>query len=253
MKTEILYGVHPVTEAVRAGKRDIFEIYVSKDLSSKRFDKIKKYVFALNINVLKVKPERLEDMTGGRRHQGICARTGAYHYTGFSEMLDCKKELGQNRFFLLLDNILDPNNFGAIVRSALCVGVDGIIIPKDRSVSSTPAVSKASAGALEHARVAIVTNLANTVKILKKNGVWIYGMDMTAEKTIYSTDFGVDMAIIIGGEEKGIRPLSKKLCDLLISIPQVAGIDSLNASVAGAVVMYEAFRQRHYNKSNSFV
>jgi len=129
------------------------------------------------------------------------------------------------------------------------VGVDGIIIPKDRSVPPTPAVSKTSAGALEHARVAMVTNLASTITALKQNGVWIFGMDMAAEKTIYSTDLSGSIAIVLGGEEKGIRPLSKKHCDVLISIPQVSKIDSLNASVAGSIVMYEAFRQkRHKNK-----
>ena len=106
MKTEILYGIHPVTEAVRAGKRDIFEVYVSKHLSSKRFDKIKKLISSLDINALKVRPDRLEEMAPGLRHQGICAKTGAFPYTGFSEMIERKKEPGQNRFFLLLDNIL---------------------------------------------------------------------------------------------------------------------------------------------------
>ena len=246
MRTEFLYGIHPVSEALRAGKRDIFEIYISKDGHSKRFEKIKTDAASLNINLQKVKEARLEAMAPGQRHQGICARTGMYPYSNLSELIDSKKKTGSNHFLLLLDNVLDPHNFGAIIRTALCAGVDGIVIPKDRSVSPTPAVSKVSAGALEHVRVAVVTNLVNTMNILKKQGIWIYGMDMVAENTIYSTDLSVNMAVVVGGEEKGIRPLSKKNCDVLMSIPQVAKIDSLNASVAGSVVMYEAFRQRCY-------
>ncbi len=246
MKTELLYGIHPVAEALVAGKRDVFEIYISKEKHSKRLDNIETHAAALNIKLHKVNMARIEAMVRDRKHQGVCATVSPYPYTAFSDMLACETDSKNSRFFLLLDNILDPHNFGAIIRTALCVGVDGIIITKDRSVPPTPAVSKTSAGALEHARVAMVTNLAGTITTLKKNGVWIFGMDMAAEKTIYSTDLSGNIAVVLGGEEKGIRPLSKKHCDVLISIPQVSKIDSLNASVAGSIVMYEAFRQKHH-------
>jgi len=128
------------------------------------------------------------------------------------------------------------------------VGIDGAVVPKDRSVSPTPTVSKASAGALEHIRLARVNNMVRTVKILKDLGLWIIGTDQNAQQSVYSNDLTGPIAIVIGGEEKGIRPLVRRNCDILISIPQVGPINSLNASVAGAVVMYEAFRQRQSQK-----
>jgi len=133
---------------------------------------------------------------------------------------------------------------GALLRTALCAGVDGIVIPKDRSALPTPAVSKASAGALEHSSLARVTNMVNTIKHLKEKGLWILGLDRIAEQSVFSSDLKGSIALVVGGEAKGIRPLVKKHCDMLMSIPQSSRINSLNASAAGAVVMYEAFRQR---------
>ena len=139
---------------------------------------------------------------------------------------------------------MDPHNLGALVRTALCVGVEGIIIPKDRSVPPTPSVSKASAGAMEHIRLARVTNMVNTIKALKKKGLWIAGMEKTSNTSIFSSDLTGPIAIVIGGEEKGMRLLVKKHCDFLMSIPQTGPVNSLNASVAGAIAMYEVYRQR---------
>jgi 23S rRNA (guanosine2251-2'-O)-methyltransferase len=163
---------------------------------------------------------------------------------GLADIVNRAESDPQSYFLLLLDNIMDPHNLGALVRTALCVGIDGVIIPKDRSVWPSPAVSKASAGALEHIRLAKVTNLVNTIKALKKKGLWILGLDSAAKRSIFISDLKGSIAMVIGGEEKGIRPLVKKQCDVLMSIPQKGHINSLNASVAGAVVMYEAFRQR---------
>ena len=159
-------------------------------------------------------------------------------------MLDNIQGGKSDPFLLLLDNIMDPNNLGALIRTALCVGVNGVIIPKDRSAQPTPTVSKVSAGALEHISLSRVTNMANTIKMLKENGLWIAGMDKISTESIFTCDMKAFSAIVIGGEEKGIRPLVKKQCDMLLSIPQTGPLDSLNASAAGAVVMYEAFRQR---------
>jgi 23S rRNA (guanosine2251-2'-O)-methyltransferase len=149
-----------------------------------------------------------------------------------------------NPFLLLLDNIMDPHNLGALIRTALCVGIDGVIIPKDRSAQPSPTVSKASAGALEHISLSRVTNMVDTIKMLKKNGLWIAGMDKMSTESIFTCDLKGFNAIVIGGEGKGVRPLVKKHCDILLSIPQIGPLDSLNASVAGAVAMYEIFRQR---------
>jgi 23S rRNA (guanosine2251-2'-O)-methyltransferase len=244
VKTEILYGIHPVVEALKAGRRDFFEVYISKDKISKRLEKVVAFAESRKIPIKKVKLQQLKSMAGTDMHQGIGVKASIYPLAEISDIVDNSKSADANHFLLLLDNVLDPHNLGAIIRTALCVGIDGIVIPRDRSASPTPAVSKASAGALEHVFLARVTNMVDTIKALKKKGVWIAGMDMAADRSIFSTDFTGSIAIVIGGEEKGIRPLVKKHCDFLISIPQIGGINSLNASVAGAVVMYEAFRQR---------
>ncbi len=161
------------------------------------------------------------------------------------------KYIGKKQLLLLLDNVLDPQNLGAIIRTALSVGIDGIIIPKDRSAMPTPAVSKTSAGAIEHVCLIRVTNMVDTIKVLKQQGVWVVGLDKGADKTVYSSDLTGSVAIVIGGEEKGIRPLVKKNCDFLVSIPQIGQVNSLNASVAAAIAMYEAFRQRGIESSGS--
>jgi len=147
-------------------------------------------------------------------------------------------------FLLLADSISDTHNLGALIRTALCAGVDGVIIPKDRAAAPLPSVSRASAGALEHMPVVQVTNLVNTIAELKEKGMWIAGMAADADQSLFESNLTGPLALVIGGEEKGIRPLVRKHCDFLIRIPQEGQIDSLNASVAGAVVMYEAYRQR---------
>ncbi len=245
MKKEILYGIHPVFEALKAGRRDFFEVYITKDKTSKRIDKLVAIAESMKIPVERVEPLTLKSMTGTDLHQGLGARTGPFPISEISDIFDGVRSNDANHLLLLLDNIMDPHNLGALIRTALCVGVDGIIIPRDRSVPPTPAVSKSSAGALEHIRLARVTNMVNTIKDLKEKGLWIAGMEKTSDKSIFFSDLTGPVAIVIGGEEKGMRPLVKKHCDFLMSIPQTGQVNSLNASVAGAVVMYEAFRQRH--------
>lgn len=245
MKKEILYGIHPVFEALKAGRRDFYEVYIAKDKTSKRIDKLLAIAESMKVPVERVEPLTLKSMTGTDLHQGLGARTGPFPISEISDIFDGVQTDDENHLLLLLDNIMDPHNLGALIRTALCVGVDGIIIPKDRSVPPTPAVSKASAGALEHIRLVRVTNMVNTIKDLKEKGLWIAGMEKTSDKSIFFSDLTGPVAIVIGGEEKGMRPLVKKHCDFLMSIPQTGQVNSLNASVAGAVVMYEAFRQRH--------
>ena len=245
VKTEILFGINPVLEALNAGRRIFFEVYIVKKKISERLKRILTLSKVKKIPVEWVAPSQLTSLTGTDQHQGIGARTSGFPLSGISDIIDSLRPDDTNRLLLLVDNVMDPHNLGALIRTALCVGVDGIIIPKDRSVRPTPAVSKASAGALEHIRLARATNLVNTIKILKEKGWWIAGMEKASDKSIFLSDLTGRLAIIIGGEEKGMRPLVKKQCDFLMSIPQKGPINSLNASVAGAVAMYEAFRQRH--------
>lgn len=244
MKTEILYGINPVLEALKADRRKVFEIYIAKDKTSGRIAKVVKFAQSKKIPVKEVKTTQLKSIVGNSRHQGISAKVNTYAMADLSDIIGSDLANDNNRFLLLLDNVLDPQNLGAIIRTALGVGIDGIIIPKDRSAMPTPAVSKASAGAIEHVRMIRITNMVDTIKVLKQQGVWVVGLDKGADKTVYSSDLTGSVAIIIGGEEKGIRPLVKKNCDFLVSIPQMGQVNSLNASVAAAIVMYEAFRQR---------
>ena len=244
MKTEILYGIHPVSEALKAGRRDIFKLYVTKENISKRIGKLLELAEFLKIPIENPNSLHLKKLSGTSQNQGIGAKVGPYPLVKFTELLSGIRDVKENPCILLLDNIMDPRNLGALIRTALCIDADAVIIPKDRSARPTPTVSKASAGALEHIRLVRVTNMVNTIKDLKKNGIWVAGMDRTSEKSIFNNDLTVPVAIVVGGEESGIRPLVKKHCDYLMSIPQFGPVDSLNASVAGAVVMYETFRQR---------
>ena len=253
MKTEILYGFHPVLEALKAGRRNFFELYITKDKIPKQFEKLLAIAEFKNISVKKLKPSQLKYLTNTDLHQGIAAKVSSYSFVGLKDIVGKPQHPDINQMLLLLDNVVDPHNLGAIIRTALCVGVNGVIITKDRSALPTPTVSKASAGALEYVNVIRVTNIINTIKILKNKGFWIYGMDKNADKDVFSCDFSGSLGILIGGEGKGIRSLVKKQCDILISIPQIEKINSLNASVAAAVVMYETFRQRNFMASKKAV
>ena len=241
---EILYGYHPVNEALEAGKRTIAEVWLAWDKSSPRIQRFAEKTATRDIPLTRVRTSRLASLAGTDRHQGVCARVSGFPYADPAEIM--KREAGSSAHcLLLLDSILDPHNLGALIRTAYCAGIDGVVIPKDRSASPTPTVSSISAGALEHTRLIRVTNLVKAMASFKSEGLWLAGLDRAARDTLFSTDFTGPLAIVVGSEEKGLRPLVKKSCDMLIGIPQVGHIDSLNASVAGGVVMYEVFRQRH--------
>ncbi len=241
VKIEILYGVHPVLEAIRASHRVFEEIYVSPK-ESKRLAEIEALAQKAGIRVKKVSSSELQSIAKTGMHQGVAARTGPYLFAELDQLLT-SGESGR-MFFLLLDHVVDPQNLGALIRTALCVGVDAMIIPRDRCAGPTPAVSKSSAGALEHIRLCRATNLTSVVHKLKAHGVWITGLERGAGHSVFDADLTGAIGIVIGGEDQGIRPLVKKNCDVLVSIPQASRFNSLNASAAGAVAMYEAFRQR---------
>ena len=244
-KTEILFGIHPVLETLRAGRRKISEIYLAKDKRSQRLEDIAALAESFNIPIKKYSPSQLTAMIAGDGHQGAAAMVSPYPAVELNDMFQAAKDQGKPPFLLLADSIEDTQNLGALIRTALCAGVHGIIIPKDRAAPPNPAVSKASAGAMEHILLAQVTNMVNAIGELKENGVWIAGMDGKAQTSVFKSDLSGALGIVIGGEEKGVRPLVKRHCDFLMAIPQSGQIDSLNASAAGAVVMYEAFRQRN--------
>jgi 23S rRNA (guanosine2251-2'-O)-methyltransferase len=246
LNTEILYAVHAVGEALKAGRRKLFTVYVSEDRISKRLERVVELAASLKVSVKTVKTQQLKFLSKTDHHQGIAAEVSPYPCARLSDILNKPRPAGINPLLLLLDNVVDPHNLGALVRTAFCVGVDGIVVPANRSAPPSPAVSKASAGALEHVFLARVPNMVSAIRVLKEKGLWIAGMDRGGKMSIFDSNLTPPLAIIVGGEEKGIRPLVKKHCDFLLSIPQAGKIDSLNVSVAGAVALYETFRQREF-------
>jgi len=245
VKTEMLYGIHPVYEALAAQRRRLYEIYLAKEKNTARFGPILSLAESRGIAQQTIEPADFSGLVGTTRHQGVAARVSPYSPTAFSDLMQTARSRNGDFFLLMLDNILDPQNLGAVIRTALCAGVDGVVLPKDHSAPPSPAVSKASAGALEHIRLSIVTNLVHTIKQCKKSGMWIIGLQKDAPQSIYAGDLTGSIAILLGGEQKGLRPLVKKNCDFLLSIPQQGPVDSLNASAAAAIAMYEAVRQRN--------
>ena len=244
MKAEILYGFHPVYEALRAGRRTFHEIYISKQTPTKRIKEITSAAARKHLQIKEVSAARLQTLAGAVSPQGVAAKVTAYPLVEVADLFEATESGNHAPLLLLLDHIVDPHNLGAIIRTAVCAGIDAVVIPKDRSAHPSPAVSKVSAGALEYMRVTQVNNIVRFVKILKDQDFWIVGLDQNAGQSVYDADLTGAVGLVIGGEEKGIRSLVKQNCDFLVSIPQTARVGSLNASVAGAIVMYESYRQR---------
>jgi 23S rRNA (guanosine2251-2'-O)-methyltransferase len=253
MDTTLLWGYHPVYEALRAGRRQIATLFMAQDKIGPRDEALVEMARNRGVTIQRKTPQQMATLVGHRRHQGIGARVTAYPFSSLEEIMGAVPNQGNDAFVLVLDQVVDPQNLGAIVRSAQCAGIHGVVIPKDRSAPPSAAASKASAGALEHMRLAYVTNLTEALKRLKEMGLWIAGADHRGQKTVFESDLTGALAIVIGGEEKGIRPLVKKHCDFIVAVPQAGPIGSLNASAAAAVVMYEAYRQRQEMKINTAV
>jgi 23S rRNA (guanosine2251-2'-O)-methyltransferase len=239
-----LWGYHPVYEALRARRRKVQTLHMVLEKIRPREEELMRIARQLGVHIKGTSPQQLNAMVGHRRHQGICAQVSPYPLSSLQNILERAESSARAPFILVLDQIVDPQNFGAIVRTAHCAGIHGIIAPKNHSSPPSASVCKASAGALEHMAVAYVTNLVEALKHMKQRQIWIAGADQNSPDKIFRSDFTGPLAIVIGGEEKGIRPLVKKQCDFLVSVPQSGAIGSLNASAAAAVVLYEAFRQR---------
>ncbi|MDA8140997.1 MAG: 23S rRNA (guanosine(2251)-2'-O)-methyltransferase RlmB [Desulfobacteraceae bacterium] len=241
----LLYGYHPVREALYARRRRLHTVYLAKGKGEARRQEIAGLCQQAKVDVQWVEPRQLTDMVGHPQHQDVVAKAEVYPVSSLEEILAAAGAQPNAAWVLLLDQVVDPQNFGAIVRTAHCAGVQGIMLPKDHSAPPSPAASKASAGALEHMHIAYETNLVNTMKILKDHGYWIAGSDREGAQSVFEANLKGPLALVIGSEEKGLRPLVKKHCDFMISIPQVGSVGSLNASAAAAVIIYEAFRQRN--------
>ncbi len=239
-----MWGYHPVFEALRAGRRKVETLHLVLERIRSREEALMRLARQCGVNIIGTSPQQLNAMVGHKRHQGICAQVSPYPLSSLETILERAEADAQAPFLLALDQIVDPQNLGAIVRTAHCAGVHGVLLPKKHSAPPSAAVSRASAGAFEHMHVAYVTNMADTLKRIKQREIWLTGADQNSPDSVFRADLDGPSAIVIGGEEKGIRPLVKKQCDFLISVPQTGPIGSLNASVAAAVIIYEAFRQR---------
>jgi 23S rRNA (guanosine2251-2'-O)-methyltransferase len=241
---EVLYGCHPVTEALAAGRRRIHRLMVDRKGLSARQARIVRLAERRGVAWEILPSAQIGALCGSDQHQGVAATVSPLPIDSLESVVAAARNGKRACLLVLLDSIVDPNNLGAIVRTAHCAGVDALIIPKDRAAGATPAVSKASAGAVEHVRLCRVTNLAGTILWLKEQDVWVAGLAMDADRTVFEVDLKGRLALVVGSEEKGLRPLVRRHCDYLISIPLCGRVDSLNASAATAVVLYEAFRQR---------
>ncbi|HCM91987.1 MAG: 23S rRNA (guanosine(2251)-2'-O)-methyltransferase RlmB [Lachnospiraceae bacterium] len=235
-------GRNAVLEALRSG-RPIDRLYILDGCQDGPVSTIKREARKTDAIIKFVDKERLDQLSSTGHHQGVIARSAAYEYADVSDILDKAREKGEDPFIFLLDNIVDPHNLGAIIRTANLCGAHGVIIPKNRAVGLTATVARTSAGALNYTPVAKVTNMSKTIEDLKKEGLWFVCADMGGE-VMYKQNLTGPIGLVIGAEGEGVSRLVKEKCDYVASIPMKGDIDSLNASVAAGVLAYEIVRQR---------
>lgn len=238
----VIVGRNPVTEALRSG-REIDKLLIARGANQGSTRAIVAKCRERGILIKEVAPQKLDFMSGGAAHQGVALIVAAHKYCEVSDIFALAAERGEPPFIIICDEIEDPHNLGAIIRTAEACGVHGIIIPKRRSASLNTVVAKSSAGALEYMNVARVANIPSVIEELKEQGVWVYAADMDGEPWCH-TDYTGATALVIGSEGRGVGQLVKKKCDKTVSMPMVGKINSLNASVAAGILMYEAARQR---------
>jgi 23S rRNA (guanosine2251-2'-O)-methyltransferase len=242
MKGELIFGVNPVKESLQ-GTRGAFNLYVQISATDHRVESIIRLAEERGVAVHRRDKGDLTRMCASSHHQGIALEVEPFAYADFDELLALTGQSGASGFILVLDAIQDPHNLGALIRSAACAGVNGVVIPKNRACGITAAAEKTSAGAVETVPVAMVTNIAQALETMKKLGYWVYGLDGAARQSVYKTDFSGNVALVVGGEGEGIRQLVRKQCDVVMSIPQYGGVSSLNASVAGGIALFEIARK----------
>ncbi|MGF7058346.1 23S rRNA (guanosine(2251)-2'-O)-methyltransferase RlmB [Brassicibacter mesophilus] len=239
-------GRNPVIEALKAG-REIEKILVAKGSNQGSVNKIVGMAKDKRVVIQYVEKNKLDSMSDTGSHQGVIAIASAHSYKTIEDIIKLAEDRNEDPFVIVLDEIEDPHNLGAILRTAECAGAHGVIIPKRRAVGLTPVVAKTSAGAIEYMPVAKVPNISAAIEGLKEKGIWVYGADMDGESNYFEKDLKGPIAIVIGSEGKGINRLVKEKCDFLVKIPMVGRVSSLNASVAASVLIYEVLRQRGSN------
>jgi len=241
---QFLYGIHPIVEKLRAAPDEVIEIILADEAAGKAAQELRQLANQLGLAVL-VKPRGVLDrLARGQRHQGAVAKINPYDYGLVSELLNEVAPAQWSGCVVVLDGITDPHNFGAILRTAEAVGVQHILIPKDRSVGVTPTVTKTSAGAVHHLRVFQATNLRRALEQLKKQGFWVVGLSAEAQEGVFDRTYPSKVCLVLGSEGEGIRPLIRRECDFEVAIPMVGKTASLNVSVAAGVFFYELLRQK---------
>ena len=241
---DMIEGRNALTEALRSG-RTIDKVFVAAGETDKALARLSAMAKEAGAVVVATDRRKLDQMSPTGAHQGVMAQVAAHEYATVEEILQRAEDRGEAPLLVLCDELSDPHNLGAILRTAECAGAHGVIIPKRRSVGLTAVVSKTSAGAVEYMPVARVGNLANTIRDLKQRGIWIYGTAADGRTDLYHADLRGPAAIVIGSEGQGMSRLVAESCDVLVSIPMKGRISSLNASAAAAILLYEAVRQRN--------
>ncbi|MGL5149210.1 MAG: 23S rRNA (guanosine(2251)-2'-O)-methyltransferase RlmB [Clostridium sp.] len=242
-REDIIIGRNAVIEALK-GNGTIEALYISNGQMEGSINVIINLAKEKRVLIKEVDRKKLDIMCDGAVHQGVIAKITPYNYFEVKDILDYAKSKNEKPFIVILDEIEDPHNLGSIIRTAELCGVHGIIIPKRRNVGVTQTVYKTAVGAIEHVKIAKVTNINAVIDELKSEGIWVYGADIAGEEYSYQVDFGGACALVIGSEGKGISKLTLKKCDKLVKIPMVGKINSLNASVAGGIIMYEVLKGR---------
>lgn len=243
-REDLVEGRNAVIELLKSGRTTIEQIYIANTKMEGSITKIIALAREQKVIIKEVDRKKLDSMSETGSHQGVIAQITPFNYSQVEDILAYAEKKGQDPFIIILDELEDPHNLGSIVRTAELCGVHGIIIPKRRNVGVTGTVYKTAAGAIEHMRIAKVTNVNAEIDKLKENGVWVYGADIRGEEFSYDVNFSGPCALIIGNEGKGISKLTAKKCDKLVKIPMVGKINSLNASVAGGIMMYEVLKSR---------
>ncbi len=239
-----LFGIHAVQAALDYSPKKIDMAWVDTHRQDKRLTQLVDDLLDLGIEPEKVDRKRLDRFADGKNHQGIVIEVDMPAAQSENDLKQAVESLTEKALFLVLDNVQDPHNLGACLRTADATGVHGVIITKDNATGITPTVCKVASGAAETVPVYQVTNLARTLRWLKDHGIWVMGAAGETKQTAYQTDFTVPLAIVIGAEGKGMRRLTKEECDLLVKLPMLGQVESLNLSVATGVLLYEVVRQR---------
>lgn len=243
MAEEFIYGIHTVVEALKSDTT-INKLFIKRDLADKQRRQVLDLANQKKIVVSTVAKSKLDELTENQNHQGVVASIAAYQYAELDDIFELAKSKNQDPFIIILDKIEDPHNLGSILRTSDAAGVHGIIIPKRRAVQLTGTVAKTSTGAIEHVPVVRVTNISQTVDFLKERGVWIFGTDVNGQNYA-NWDAKGPVAIIIGNEGSGIGTALLKKVDQVLTIPMVGHVQSLNASVAASLLIYQVFNTRH--------